>query len=326
MISKDKPNNTNIEDTSIYGKAALSQAYRILGFGDRDKQSPAYGCFDRYYWHYRQTDFVNIRFQEACLFLSCLYVYNDSDNRFYHHPLVQEWAIAALNYWSQLQHHDGSVDEYWPYERSFCATSFSLAAVAESCLLLSCPPPAESIHKACRWLSARDNVLVLNQMTGAAVALLMSGQLLQEDQWIKNAEQKMKQVLDLQSPEGYFEEYGGADIGYLTITLSYLARYYRLTQSEDVKNAAHRAFRFLDNKIEGNGTYDYSTSSRKTQYLYPFGFAVFEEWDLLSRHMEGLKRNEVLNPAWMDDRYCVHLSIDYIQTGMLNIENNGKDE
>ncbi|RJP19010.1 MAG: hypothetical protein C4527_27750 [Candidatus Omnitrophota bacterium] len=305
-------------DTSLYGKIALSQAHRLLGFGDRESDSKTYGCFDRYYWHYRQTDFVNARFQEVCHFLACLYQYHCPENQFYKNNCIREWAIAAMQFWEQLQRKDGSFDEYWPFERSFVATAFSLAAVAETCRLLSCPPPVDAMQKACQWLSLHDNTLVLNQMAGASLALATCGAVLQEEQWLQKAAEKMQCLLSHQSPDGYFEEYGGYDIGYLTINLSYLARYARLTQNHRVRDAAFCAFRFLDDKIRENGTYDYHQTSRKTQYFYPYGFFAFEQWDLLARHRHGLANNEALNPAWMDDRYCLPLTIDYLMTAMQN--------
>ncbi len=303
-------------DTTAYRQIALSQSYRLLGFGDREKESSTYGCFDRYYWHYRQSDFVNARFQEVCLFLAYLYEFNHPDNRFYRKDAIREWAIAAVRFWESIQRKDGSFDEYWPFERSFVATSFSLAAVSETCRILSCTPPADAICKACRWLADHENLLVLNQMAGASVALATSGILLNEDIWIQKANEKIEKLLSRQNPEGYFEEYGGYDIGYLTINLSYLSKYYQLTKNEEVKEAANRALRFLDDKIHDNGSYDYSVTSRKTQYFYPYGFYAFEEWDFLSRHAKGLEQNEVLNPSWMDDRYCLPLAIDYLQTAV----------
>ncbi len=307
------------KQSSIYGQVALSQAYRILGLGDRDENSPCYGCFDRSYWHYRQTDIVNARFQETCHFLALLYVYPASDNRFYQKDIIREWADATVDFWTYIQRSDGSFDEYWPFERSFVATAFSLAAAAETCLILSLDPPKDSILKACRWLDDNENLAVLNQMAGAAVALASSGVLLDDDNLSKQARRKIDRLLDRQAPEGYFEEYGGWDIGYLTINISYLAKYVQITNDEQVIAALKKAFRFLDGKIKANGSYDYKETSRKTQFFYPFGFRVMEENDILSRHRNGVTNNEVLNPSWMDDRFCVPLSIDYLQTAYVDL-------
>lgn len=307
---------------AIYGDIALSQSYRILGLGDRNEMSPSYGCFDRYFWHYRQTDFVNARFQEASHFLALMYLYNHPNNRFYHQHHIYEWAGAAVKFWSMIQRNDGSFDEYWPYERSFCVTSFTLYAASETCRLLQCPIPTDSLYKAARWLMARENPIVMNQMAASAVALRIAGELLHDDALLQAAKNRIAFLLENQDSSGYFKEYDGYDIGYQTISLSCLAQYYMHAKDESIKEAAQRGFRFLDNKIFINGCYDYQNTSRHTQYFYPFGFRVFEEWDLLSRHLNGLQRNEAINPAWFDDRYCLPLAIDYLQTAVFDVGNH----
>jgi len=299
-----------------YGEIALGQACRILGLGNRDPQSPTYGCFDRYYWHYRQVDFVNARFQEAGHFLALLYVYPGADNRFYRAPRIREWAMAAVRFWARIQRGDGSFDEYWPYERSFCVTAFTLYAAAETCRLLSENPPDDAVMRAARWVMTHENPRVMNQMAASATALRLAGEVLEDEGLLRAAAQRMERLLEGQKPAGYFEEYGGYDIGYQTITLSCLAKYYQHTRDMAVREAARAGFRFLDDKIRKDGTYDYRTTSRKTQYFYPFGFRVMEEWDLLSRHRAGLTQNVVLNPAWLDDRYCLPLAIDYLHTAV----------
>lgn len=301
---------------ALYGEAALGQAYRILGLGNRDPQSPAYGCFDRYYWHYRQVDFVNARFQEAGQFLALLYRYPHAQNRFYQAARVREWAMAAVHYWTRIQRGDGSFDEYWPYERSFCVTSFTLYAAAETCRLLSAPPPSDALIRAARWVMRHENPRVMNQMAASATALRLAGEILEDDGLLQAARRRIARLLEGQHPQGYFVEYGGYDIGYQTITLSCLAKYYWHTRDTAVSAAARAGFRFLDGLIRENGTYDYQATSRKTQYFYPFGFRVMEEWELLNRHRTGLRKNEVVTPAWLDDRYCLPLAIDYLHTAV----------
>ncbi|MGC9328099.1 MAG: hypothetical protein ACP5I1_10735 [Candidatus Hinthialibacter sp.] len=313
-------NAASIPPCLIYGDIALSQSYRILGLGDRERQSLSYGCFDRYYWHYRQTNFVNARFQEASQFLALLYNYPHPQNRFYQQPKIYEWAEQAVQFWTQIQRRDGSFDEYWPFERSFCVTSFTLYAAAETCRLLQCPAPKDSLRKAARWLLKRANPIVMNQMAASAVALRIAGELLEDETILQGAEQRVHFVLTHQHPSGYYEEYGGADIGYQTISLSCLAQYFLHTRDKDVLESAQRGFRFLDDKIDANGGFDYQNTSRHTQYFYPFGFRVFEEWDLLGRHKYGLQKNEAINPSWFDDRYCLPLAIDYLQTAVYDAD------
>ena len=306
------------QSCAIYGDIAISQSYRILGLGDRSEISLSYGCFDRYFWHYRQVDFVNARFQEACHFLALLYLYNHPENRFYHQHHIYDWAAAAVRFWTRIQRNDGSFDEYWPNERSFCVTSFTLYAASETCRLLQCPVPKDSILKAAKWLIQRENPIVMNQMAASAVALRISGELLEDESILEAAKNRIYHIVDRQDSTGFFEEYGGYDIGYQTISLSCLAQYYLHTQDERILQAAQKGMDFLKDKIHDNGSYDYQNTSRKTQYFYPYGFRVFKCWDLLERHTNGLSKNEVINPSWFDDRYCLPLAIDYLQTALFD--------
>ncbi len=306
----------------VYGAIALGQAYRFLGLGDRDPSSPAYGCFDRYYWHYKQTDFTNARFQEASHFLALLYHYDHPDNRFFQQSKIAGWAEAAVNYWTKIQRGDGSFDEYWPYERSFCVTSFTLYAASETCRLLSCKPPKDAIHKAASWLIKRENLLVTNQMAASAVALQIGGEVVEDDEILAAAAQRISTVLSQQTEEGYFPEYGGYDIGYQTITLSCLTQFYLHTEDPRIQEAIERGLKFLDDKITENGSYDITKTSRKTQYFYPYGFRVMSHWNILQRHIDGLRRNEVVNPSWCDDRYSLPLAIDYLQTALYDAEHS----
>ncbi len=338
---------------NLYGEIAIEVAPRIIGFQDRDERSRAYGCFDRMYWEYGVMDFTNGRFQEASLFLALLYTYNHPNNPFYQKEKLLRWTGAGISFWNQIQRRDGSFDEYWPFERSFVTTCFSLYAIAESCRLLLLEPPKKAIEKAARWVDQHENFLVLNQMAGAVMALATAGLVLQDSKWIEKAECKLKSLLERQDPEGFFEEYGGYDIGYLTINLSYLAKFYLLAQQAEasqtqndgnmehvpplsrgargdsgcginpetiqhLRNALNKAFQFLDTKVEQNGTYNYQETSRHTQYIYPYSFRAMQQWDLFERHNRGLQEDAVLNPTWMDDRFCIPLSIDYLQTAHLD--------
>jgi hypothetical protein len=116
----------------IYRRIALSQVPRILSLGDRDNSSKTFGCFDRYYWHYRLLDFPNARFQESALLFALLYRNSFEGNVFYNRQALYQWAMGAIEFWARIQRGDGSFDEVYPNEHSFVATAFSAYAITES--------------------------------------------------------------------------------------------------------------------------------------------------------------------------------------------------
>ena len=302
--------NTKIE---VYAQVALSQVPRILGLENRDPQSSTSGCFDRYYWHYRLVDFSNARFQEAALLLALLSQHDFPRNRYYGHERVREWAIGGIEFWSHIQRRDGSFDEAYPNEHSFVATAFTTYAITEAMLLLDKPCRLSSIEKAGNWLVRNENLTVANQMAGAAVALYNVFLLTDIARYRLAATEKIHRLLAGQNNEGFFPEYGGFDIGYLTICISYLAKYWKKTKDSTLRLPLERAVRFVAERLRDDGSYDNSMTSRRTQYLYPHGFVVAQAKDVIAKHCRGVAEGLVVNPAWMDDRFCIPLTVDYLQ-------------
>jgi hypothetical protein len=297
-------------DTAIFLKVALSQIPRILGFIDNNPLSKTYGCFDRYYWHYKILDFPNSRFQEAALVLSLTHSINHPENRFYKSALIKKWAMAGINFWGKMRHLDGSTDESYPFERHFCSTAFSLFAVTEALLLFN--EKAEfSLANTGKFIISHNNLDVANQMTCAALALYNLYLLTGEQEYKSRFEDKLELLLGMQSKEGFFMEYGGFDAGYDSITLSLLAVLYKKTGKEAIKNAALHCIKNLDSVVEDDGYFAIENMSRKMQFLYPFGFAAFNS-DIVKRIENGLQQNVIVNPAWLDDRYCIPLITNYL--------------
>jgi len=284
---------------------------RIAGFGDRDASSKTYGCFDRAYWHYKTIDYPNGRFQEAALSLALASTIVHENNRYHDSYLFKEWAKAAVSFWLKSNNKDGSSNESYPHEHHFCATALSLRAISE-CLLLLNIPADEKIKKTGQFLIRHDNNRVANQVAGAAAALYNLFLLTAERCFKDGAEKKLKTLLSMQTDAGFFLEYGGFDLGYDTITLSLLASIYQKTKREDVAKAARRSIEHMKLFIDEEGYYFPETMSRRTQFIYPFGIAVFDP-ALLKKIENGLNANTILNPLWLDDRYCIPMTNDYLQ-------------
>lgn len=295
-----------MERKNIFTAIALLQLPRILGFLDNDPRSRTFGCFDRYYWHYKILDFPNSRFQEAVLVLSLAYSINDSNNPFFNSLLVKEWAIAGVNFWKKIRHQDGSTDENYLFERHFCATAFSLYAAAETLLILKEGSGCADLRNTGDFIMRYNNPDVANQMACAALALY-NLYLLTGDLRYKNGfEDKLELLLRMQTEEGFFMEYGGFDAGYDSITVSLLAALYKKCKIAKIKDAALRCIKHMEPIIGEDGYFSSEKMSRKTQFLYPYGFAVFDP-KILMRIERGYRENTILNPSWLDDRYCIPL-------------------
>jgi len=300
-----------LEKINIYKNIALSQVPRILGFGDRDKRSKTFGCFDRMYWHYRLIDISDARFQEVSLLLALLYSNVFEGNIYYKNSNLLDWIEGIIQFWGKHRNKDGSVNELYPNERSYCSTAFSTYSVCESLLTLERQTPVD-LTKTARFLAKRKNPGVSNQDAAAALALYNISKLTGDSSYYDASCDKIYSLISRQQ-EGYYPEYGGYDIGYQTITISLLVGYYNKTKNEELLESIKKAIKFVEDKVSDNGTFDYSNCSRKTQFIYPYGFGVFKS-SVLEKHIKGLEENKALNPLWMDDRYCLQLTTDYLET------------
>ncbi len=307
-----QPGNEN-QSTNKFLEILEFSIPRILGLGDRDAESLTYGCFDRNYWHYKLIDFPNIRFQEAALILALLYKHK-SIEKFYQNEKVAALAFGALEFAFSQQNNDGSFNEAYPFERSFCGTAFAGGALAESLLMLGSNRWEQQLIKLGNWLSTHNNPEVANQMVAAANTLYLLYLLTQDKVYRDASYHKIALLLEQKGYARFLPEYGGFDLGYLSISLSHLAALWSYSAENTVSDIAMGVAVLIDDHLDQYGKFDWMTMNRKTQFVYPFGFAVFKKLSVLKKLENGLKENVILNPGWMDDRYCIAFALDYLKT------------
>ena len=261
--------------------------------------------------------------QDGCLLLALAYKRDFAANRFYGREELLNWSQWAVEFWARSLHRDGSGDEMYPNERSFCATAFSTAAATETLLLVGGDPPPRLLATA-RWLGRQGRSRPANQLAAAALALQNIFSLLGAESAGQASEEMVLNLLNSQTEQGYFDEYGGYDLGYLSITLSFLARLHMKTGQDRIWEVAQSALVFLERLVSENGSYDIAGTSRGTQFLYPLGLSYFAS-DALRRVRNGLRDNSIINPSWMDDRYVIPMTIDYLQAHCSDQENRDGD-
>lgn len=297
-----------------YASVVCAEIPRILGLGDRDPASRTFGCFDRAYWHYATADFPNARFQEVAPLLALLHRHDLPGNILFGRRVATEWARAAVGCWTERRHRDGSVTEAYPAERSFCATAFGFAAVTRTYLLLGLEPPA-TWQTTAAWLAAADNPDAANQVAAAAHGLANWGALTGERRWTEHASAKAATLCARQDGEGWFPEYGGADVGYVTLTIGQLARVQDHVHDPKLEAALERAITFVDGRIGDDGWHDPSAGSRRTQFVYPYGL-VARGARSVAAHARGVAEGRLLHPGWLDDRYLVQLALDFLDAAV----------
>lgn len=296
---------------SAFRQPAFDVAERMLGLLDRRPHSATFGCFDRSYWHYRMSDFPSAWFNNAVEYVALL-VRSQGP---WSSPVLRRWAEGAVNFSMALQQGDGSVSEAYPYEHGFCATAFLGAHTAAAIQLLGLPfdrrllPMGEFVASDTRQAPA-------NQLATAALLLARIARFTGEKRWLDEASRMLDRLAKSQAEDGGFQEYDGADIGYQSVTLSALAQIDAEGPIKPDPEVVARAMAFLSSRVRDDGTYDYRVTSRRTQFLFPFGLAYFGS-DVVNRIQEGLRSGHMLRPSWLDDRYVADLATDYLRTAQL---------
>jgi hypothetical protein len=313
LISKD-----------VYLNPILENVPRILGLLNRNISSETFGCFDREYWHYNTADFSCARKQEAVLTLSLLYLIDHEKNKYYQSNEILGYIRSALLFWTRIQNKNGSFNEWYPNENSFVATSFSSYAVSESLILIKDKIPesefkivVSALIKSGKWLLKRNETRVMNQQTGAAIALLNIYLLTNDAMFLDSSKDKILLLKQRQSKEGWFIEYGGPDIGYLSLAIDYLCKYYLKTGDEQVRKIVSRSLSFIKYFIQPDLVAGGEYASRNTEYLIPDGFEIFSKDNKDALLVASVVRKSLFEmrsfPKIFDDRYLTYVGYTWLQ-------------
>lgn len=307
-------------DRELYAHEALRQLPKLLGLVDRNPLSPTYGCFDRNYWHYKAIDFPSGMAETGVLPLALAYVHPfPGGERYYQQPRLGELAVAGIQFAARSAHRDGSCDDYYPFERALGAAAFSLYAATESCLLLSLQDQdlLAFLHRRGRWLLSHEETGRLsNHQALSALALYNVSLLTGERQFQAGSVKRIDRLLHWQSSEGWFWEYEGADPGYQTATIDFLAKYLAKSGDERLLEPLGRAVSFCQHFIHPDGSYGGGYGSRNTFHFFPAGFELLaskipEAAAIASAFLEGVRQGRQAYAE--DDRIFFHWVWDYLQ-------------
>ncbi|MFH1316430.1 MAG: hypothetical protein ABII01_02840 [Candidatus Woesearchaeota archaeon] len=294
-----------------YNNYVLHMLPRILSNLDRDPDSPTYGSFDRNHWHYKIRDFSSAILQQSALALALAYSIEFEGNIYYKNEMIKRYAIAGIMYWAKIQNNDGSFEEYWANEKSIPATGFSLYAICEASEILGFRNETvdEAIRKSARFIGKRTEEGALNQEMASIAGMMFAAKLLNDEKIKKNAQKRFESFLLKQSKEGWYSEYNGTDIGYLTITLDYMIRYFELTKDIRAKDSAKKIIGFISYFIHPDGSLGGEYCTRNTEYFLPYGFEFLKKDEsaansILNKLMENINREYLF--ASIDERYMLH--------------------
>lgn len=302
----------------LFVQSALAQIPKILTLQDRNAHSATYGCFDRNYWHYKIIDFPSGMAQEFVWPLALAYATPAPDNPYFHQPALRQWVEAGILHAARSAHPDGSCDDYFPFEKAAGAAAFTLLACLESARLLDLESPEirAFFQRRADWLARHhESGRLSNHAALTVLCLELASRRLRNSQWDALKEQRLTTLLSWQNPEGWFQEYEGADPGYHTLTIGLLSQLYELTGKPELRTALENAIAFAAEFIHPDGSFGGEYTSRNTYNFFPHGFEIAGKWspqalEINDRFLAGM--NAGLAPCYADDHIIGHHTWSYL--------------
>ncbi|MBN2458143.1 hypothetical protein JXB31_03380 [Candidatus Woesearchaeota archaeon] len=307
-------------DRAVYSDKALIMIPRLLSLLNRNEFSKTYGSFQRTFWLDKSDDFVNALPQFGTQSLALVYSYPFPGSIYYRKEKIKRWTLAAMDYWTRIQHSDGSFDEFYPNERGWAGpTGFLLYSMAQSYRLVGDSMSSsfkdrflETCRKAAVFLGKYDEEGILaNHHAMAFMPIYHAYDLLKDKRLLNYYRDKINYFYRLVSKEGWSLEYDGADLGYLSATVSFLAKLYKLNPDKKILETAEKSVGFLKYFVYPNNYYAGSMGSRQTLHFYPHGCEYFSSKIPIAsvvadRMLAGLSEGKLVPPQIQADRYFLY--------------------
>lgn len=289
-------------------------ALRLMNLGCLDIKGEHYGSFDRLYWHLRQRDFASSSAQMATLPLL--------RSQFAHNEQVRDFLHASLQYLEKIQHHDGSFDEWYPNERGWGGpTSYVLDFAARTYLEFQDKLPPHVRESLVRVIKKASNFTVkhwekdvlFNHVALSVLALeavhkidssfIGSRELSHASDWLE---------AHFVQGEGWGKEYGYADPGYQTATLSFLAKAHQLSPKKLYEDLCLESLEFIKYFHYPDGSYGLGIGARETNCVFDFGAHYWssrnETAQTLARALSERKCG--LDEESLDDHYFIYRMLE----------------
>jgi hypothetical protein len=168
------------------------------------------------------------------------------------------------------------------------------------------------------WLIRRQETGRLsNHQAFAALALFNVYELTGEERFRRASDERKRIAFSWQSPEGWFQEYEGADPGYQSCTIDFLAKLWKKSGQEDLVEPLERAVRFAWHFAHPDGSYGGEYGSRNTYHFYPHGFELLAprlvEAGQVADHFLRIGLPRGTRYFNEDDRMCCHYVYNWLQ-------------
>ena len=302
----------------VYWHYLSPQVSRALSQMDRRPFSNTYGCFDRKYWHQRITDFPSASQQQGVEVLAHLWCLETDPDAKDH---LLRGIEAGVLYTCSLQKSDGSFDEWYVNERGWAGpTAYIMNSLYEAWRLTGTEWSSntfshlkELFADGADFLIKHEEPDVLsNHQALAVLAIAQAMEMLEIHGFARGFEEIKQRFYDkCDFEEGWSLEYDGADPGYQTATVSFLARLHELTGDNELKKIVEGQLQFISHFLFPDGSFCRGLGSRSTSVVFHFGLEYWAQWFPLAARMaaemlQSLIRGQVLGSHSQEDHYLLY--------------------
>tara|TARA_A100001015_G_scaffold319287_1_gene441711 strand:- start:546 stop:2126 length:1581 start_codon:yes stop_codon:yes gene_type:complete len=314
--------NTEIENP--YLKSIHAALPRLLAQFDTNAAGITHGVGDRFYWAWSLIDFANATMQGAVNGLARLIHYNLLPAYIDESAIVERIDGIILGT-RPLIKKNGSVDQAFPFEGSYCGTALVAYDFLNCIELLNSRLSDEAlqnylslIEPMMRFLHLSDEThgFISNHLAVVAAALFKWSKLTGNSGFEKG-KSILNRILDHQSKEGWYKEYDGADPGYQSLCTGYLADIDYMHPELGLRPSIFKSFEFIKHFAHPDGSFGGVYGCRNTRFYYPAGFEYYTHLSqsafALTVHMRrsvsqmlcpGLESMDAPNMAPMFNSYC----------------------
>lgn len=294
--------------SNAYWEEATSVARRAFSYWQREPSSPSFGCFDRQYWGWKKKDLADTTLAAA---VTVAVRFAESEGRITSLPMLLDGYVAFLE---RTQHRDGSFDQIYPYERAPGVVHDILSPLIwlwrSHYLEDSVRNRLEAvIHRGVAYALTADEKHgeIANHFAHYAWELIHYGTVFDQPKALSYGRRYLERTLGLFRPhEGWFLEYDGADAGYQTRLLAYLARIAELTNDAALWSTIGRGARFVEAVQMPDGSLHPMLGVRSTALLYP---SAFER--LARRFPEFVPLADMIHLSWSTGASPLPTALDF---------------
>ena len=291
---------------------------RLLSLVNTSSYSSSYGCFDKNYWHFKTSDFPNAAKQQGICGLAKFYNFKHKDNGLYKSQKVLDIITGGISFLKDIQKNDGSFDEWYYNERGWAGpTAYLVHALYDTYQEIKDDISKELkstiisiFQKASPHLIESDEKHPLaNHIAIAMLALVEINDVHKDANLIKRYDELLDQLESFfNQDEGWTLEYDGADPGYQSATLSFLARIHRINNCKRVERICLKSLEFIEKFCYPDGTFSLNMGSRHTTNIFYFGVEYFRETTSGSRISNWIEDNfhSQTLPLDHDDNYFLY--------------------